>query len=208
MADIVKPEIRSKMMSGIRGKNTQPELALRRGLFARDVRFRLHVGSLPGRPDVVIRRFQTAILVHGCFWHAHAGCRYFKVPQGNRQFWSEKLGRNRQRDEISARALRNAGWRVAIVWECAIKTSAPTTVDLMIDFLRSGQDAIEVFASDTKEGMVVKAINSLGYFKTDTLGCLAERRATSASTRTELARKLDGSPTQPRGRPRSVRHSA
>lgn len=130
------------MMSGIRGKDTQPELVLRRGLFGRGVRFRLHVASLPGRPDIVTRRYRTAILVHGCFWHAHQGCRFFKVPDSNRAFWSEKLGRNRERDERSVAALRNAGWRVAIVWECAIRADPGQTLDLLCGFLESDQEQI------------------------------------------------------------------
>ena len=100
MADVVTPAVRSAMMSGIRGKDTQPELVLRRGLFSRGVRFRLHAASLPGRPDLVIHKYKTAVLVHGCFWHAHQDCAYFRIPEGNRRFWVEKLGRNKERDAL------------------------------------------------------------------------------------------------------------
>lgn len=136
------------MMSGIRGKDTQPELVLRRGLFSRGVRFRLHAASLPGRPDIVTRRYRATVLVHGCFWHAHQGCRFFKVPDSNRAFWSEKLGRNRDRDERSVAALRNAGWRVAVVWECGIRADPGKTLDLLCGFLESGQEQTTI-AADT-----------------------------------------------------------
>ena len=140
------------MMSGIRGKNTQPELILRKGLFNRGIRFRLHVTSLPGRPDVVIHKHRTAILVHGCFWHAHQGCRYFRIPDNTRRFWQEKLGRNSERDARSLAALKSAGWRVAVVWECATRVDAGMTLDLICNFLGSNQETIEVAA--TPEGKI------------------------------------------------------
>ena len=129
MADVVKPEVRSKMMSGIRGKDTQPELVLRKGLFHRGIRFRLHSASLPGRPDLVIKKHRVAILVHGCFWHAHEGCRYFRVPASNRPFWEKKLSQNRIRDGRNLTALQAAGWRAAVVWECAIRADPASVIE-------------------------------------------------------------------------------
>lgn len=161
MADVVKPEVRSRMMSGIRGKDTQPELVLRRGLFARGYRFRLHGASLPGRPDIVIRKYRTVILVHGCFWHAHIGCRYFHMPEGNHQFWKEKLGRNRERDAHAVSALQTAGWRVAIIWECATRASASATLGILCKFLRGNHDAIEISTSGTRAGLAVRAVEPL-----------------------------------------------
>lgn len=144
MADVVKPEVRSRMMSGIRGKDTQPELVLRKGLFHRGVRFRLHVASLPGRPDLVIRKFRAVVFVQGCFWHVHEGCRYFRMPSSNRQFWQEKLGRNRERDARNIVALKAAGWRVAVVWECATRVTAESTVDVVYGFLHSDVSYLEI----------------------------------------------------------------
>ena len=132
------------MMSGIRGKDTQPELILRRGLFSRGVRFRLHVRSLPGRPDIVIHKYRTAVIVQGCFWHAHQGCRYFRLPKSNRRFWSEKLEGNRNRDLRSYDALRAAGWRCAVVWECAIRADSDATTDSLFRFLSSDKLAIDI----------------------------------------------------------------
>ncbi len=136
-------------MSGIRAKDTKPELVLRRGLFSRGIRFRLHVASLPGRPDIVIRKYKAVIFAHGCFWHAHRGCRHFRLPESNREFWKEKLGRNRERDSRSVKALRVAGWRVAIVWECAVRADPARTLDLLCDFLGSAVPAIEIAAKES-----------------------------------------------------------
>lgn len=149
MADVVTPAARSAMMSGIRGKDTQPELVLRRGLFSRGVRFRLHSASLPGRPDLVIRKHQLAVFVHGCFWHAHKGCRFFRVPTGNRQFWVDKLGRNRERDAINVDRLRTAGWRVAVVWECATRCDPEATLDALYEFLTADRHFVEIAGSKT-----------------------------------------------------------
>lgn len=118
MADIVTPEKRSKMMAGIRGKNTRPELLVRQLLFSAGYRFKLHRRDLPGIPDIVLPRYRVAILVHGCFWHVHAGCRYAKLPSSNREFWQSKLQGNRERDQRNIRLLMEAGWRVLVVWEC------------------------------------------------------------------------------------------
>lgn len=109
------------MMAGIRGKNTKPELLLRKALHSDGFRFRLHDKSLPGRPDLVFPRYKAAVLVHGCFWHGHEGCKYFKVPSTRREFWLTKIEGNRDRDERSRAALEAAGWRTAVVWECATR---------------------------------------------------------------------------------------
>ncbi len=107
-------------MSGIRGKNTKPELIVRKALFAQGFRYRLHVKSLPGKPDVVLPKYRTVIFVHGCFWHGH-DCRLFKLPASNRAFWRAKIRRNQENDRKAVRALRKDGWRVITVWECALR---------------------------------------------------------------------------------------
>lgn len=116
--DVVSPTVRSQMMSGIRGKNTRPELLVRKILFATGFRFRLHRRDLPGMPDIVLPKYRAAIFVHGCFWHMHEGCRYAKVPSSNKEFWRNKLASNRERDRTSIDQLTDAGWRVLVVWEC------------------------------------------------------------------------------------------
>lgn len=120
MADIVDKETRSRMMSGIRGKNTRPEHHIRSLLHRNGFRFRLHVKDLPGKPDIVLPKFRAVIFIHGCFWHGH-DCHLFKLPGTRTDFWEAKIQRNRQNDNSAIVALEQAGWRVAIVWECALR---------------------------------------------------------------------------------------
>lgn len=135
MADVVSPSARSRMMSGIRGKNTWPERALRSALFAAGLRYRLHVRGLPGIPDLVFPKYRAVIFVHGCFWHRHAGCRYTTIPKANGDFWQKKFEGNVSRDARHVEMLLKLGWRVAIVWECSLKRSvedAAQTVGLWL----------------------------------------------------------------------------
>jgi DNA mismatch endonuclease (patch repair protein) len=120
MVDVVNKITRSRMMSGIRGKDTQPELLLRRALHAMGLRYRLHVPRLPARPDIVLPKHQAVVLVHGCFWHRHGNCRFATTPASNTKFWTEKFRRTVLRDRENLKALRTAGWRTAVVWECAL----------------------------------------------------------------------------------------
>jgi DNA mismatch endonuclease, patch repair protein len=120
MADVVSPDVRSRMMAGIRGTNTAPELILRRGLHAGGFRFRLHDRSLPGKPDLVFPRYRAVLFAHGCFWHGH-DCHLFRMPSTRPEFWSAKIARNREVDQRTEDALTDLGWRIGIVWECALK---------------------------------------------------------------------------------------
>lgn len=119
--DIVDPTVRSRMMSGIRGRDTAPELAVRRFLHAAGLRYRLHVRQLPGTPDLVFARHRAVVFVNGCFWHAHEGCSYFRLPATRTTFWRDKLAANVARDKRVESELEDDGWRVAIVWECAVR---------------------------------------------------------------------------------------
>jgi DNA mismatch endonuclease, patch repair protein len=120
MPDKFSRQIRSRIMSAIRGKNTTPELTVRRFLHAKGLRFRLHAPGLPGRPDLVFPKYRTVVFVHGCFWHLHQNCRFSRMPASNRRFWTAKLSGNRLRDRRKAQALRAAGWRVLTIWECQL----------------------------------------------------------------------------------------
>ena len=111
-------------MASIRGSNTSPERAIRVLLHSLGYRFRLHRKDLPGRPDIVLPRHQLAILVHGCFWHQHTGCRYATVPQSNKKFWREKLRGNVQRDSRVLENLSVLGWRTLVIWECNLKSES------------------------------------------------------------------------------------
>jgi len=121
MVDVVDSATRSRMMSGIKGKNTQPELQVRRYLHGRGLRFRLHVKDLPGKPDLVFPKFKAVVFVHGCFWHQHAGCKYATTPSSHQHFWTNKLSENVARDSYQIAALKGLGWRVFVVWECVLR---------------------------------------------------------------------------------------
>ncbi len=120
MADVVSPVVRSRMMAGIRGRDTAPEILIRSALHRSGFRFRLHGASLPGRPDLVFPRFRAVVLINGCFWHAHE-CVLFKWPQSRAAFWRDKIMANRRRDERVRKELRQRGWRVLEIWECALR---------------------------------------------------------------------------------------
>jgi DNA mismatch endonuclease (patch repair protein) len=120
LPDVVDAETRSRMMAAIKGKNTRPEMILRQGLHARGLRYRLHIPNLPGRPDMVFPSRRATLFAHGCFWHGH-NCPAFRPPATRTEFWLAKIERNREVDARSTKALLEGGWRVGIVWECALK---------------------------------------------------------------------------------------
>lgn len=130
MSDVVSPEVRSRMMAGIKGKNTRPEIQIRKLLFAAGYRFRLHRRDLPGTPDIVMPGKRIAIFVHGCFWHGHQGCKLAKIPSTRTDFWTAKITANRLRDRMAIDQLLLAGWRVLVVWECAVREKG-STAELM-----------------------------------------------------------------------------
>lgn len=121
MVDIVDGATRSRMMAAIRGKNTKPELIVRRYLHSCGYRFRLHRRDLPGRPDLVLPKYKLAIFVHGCFWHRHEGCAYATFPKTRKLFWEEKLSGNVKRDQAQLASLNSMRWRVLVIWECGLK---------------------------------------------------------------------------------------
>ena len=123
-------------MAGIRGKNTQPEMVLRRALHARGLRFRLHDRLLPGAPDIVLPKWRAAILVQGCFWHRHEGCRYASTPATRPEFWLRKFSDTVARDQTNLTRLQEQGWRVALVWECALRQAgAQSIADRIVGWL-------------------------------------------------------------------------
>ena len=119
--DRLTPKRRSWLMSRIKGRNTLPELLVRRIVFGLGYRYRPHVSSLPGKPDLVFARPRKTIFVHGCFWHGHARCRYGKLPKSRIDFWREKISANRRRDRRALRQLKTIGWKSLVVWQCELK---------------------------------------------------------------------------------------
>ena len=129
MADIVSPEKRSSMMSGIRGKDTKPEIIIRCLLHQFGYRFRLHRKDLPGRPDIVLPKWRTVIFVNGCYWHGHEDCHLFRPPKTRTEFWTNKIEKNQARDQRNHTALEDAGWKVLVIWECAVSKKLSLTAE-------------------------------------------------------------------------------
>lgn len=124
-------------MAAIKGKDTKPEMVVRRGLHARGLRFRLHRRDLPGRPDLVLPSKRIAIFVHGCFWHAHEGCQFYKLPDTNHERWRKKLEGNRARDIRDQNLLLSDGWRVIVVWECELRQNAERRLDELVSEIKA-----------------------------------------------------------------------
>ena len=129
--DVVDAATRSRMMAGIKGKNTKPELVVRHGLHALGFRYLLHDRRLPGKPDMVLPRWHAAVFVHGCFWHGH-DCPLFRWPGTRQDFWRQKIGRNQERDAEVEAALDRAGWRVLKIWECSMKGTGRIGVEAVL----------------------------------------------------------------------------
>lgn len=124
MTDLMTPEQRHRCMAAIKGKDTRPEMLVRKYLFSKGLRYRVNDKRLPGSPDIVLKKYKTVIFIDGCFWHAHKGCKYYKMPKTNVDFWRAKIARNIARDYVNNVDLELAGWKVIRVWECDVKTKA------------------------------------------------------------------------------------
>jgi len=122
MADVHSKEIRSKNMAAIKGKNTKPEMLVRKFLFANGHRYKLHDKNLPGKPDIVLPKYKTVIFVHGCFWHGHKSCKYFVVPKTRTEWWLNKINGNIVNDERALKTLIKEGWKIITIWECNLKS--------------------------------------------------------------------------------------
>lgn len=146
MTDVVDTRTRSRMMSGIRGGDTRPEMVVRRALFAAGFRYRLHRRDLPGAPDLVLSGRKVAVFVHGCFWHRHKECRYAKLPATRPEFWRAKLEGNAERDTRVIEALQATGWRVLVVWECAIRDKSTLSIlsEVLANWIRGNATLGEV----------------------------------------------------------------
>jgi DNA mismatch endonuclease, patch repair protein len=146
MVDIVDAATRSRIMAGIGSRNTQPELLVRRHLHAHGFRYTLDGAGLPGRPDIVLPKWKVAIFVNGCFWHWH-GCSLSKLPSSNRRFWRAKLKTNQTRDTVSQLALISAEWRIAVIWECALRgklaeSQLPPLIDKLDQWIRGNSKSM------------------------------------------------------------------
>jgi len=121
MADVHKPEVRSYNMSQIKSRDTKPEIMVRKFLHANGFRYRLHDKNLVGKPDIVLKKYNTVIFIHGCFWHGHKGCKYYVIPKTHTQWWLDKINRNKGKDMESIIALQQDNWNTITIWECELK---------------------------------------------------------------------------------------
>ena len=124
MSDVHNKETRSFNMSQIRSKNTKPEVLIRKFLFANGFRYRIHVKTLPGNPDIVLPKYKTVVFINGCFWHGHTGCKYYVVPKTRTEFWLNKIQKNISNDSINHYKLQQQGYNIIIIWECEVKNKS------------------------------------------------------------------------------------
>ncbi|MBL7083776.1 MAG: DNA mismatch endonuclease Vsr [Candidatus Aminicenantes bacterium] len=134
--DIWTKEKRSKVMSNIRSTDTSPEIRVRKMLFTQGYRYRLHVKNLPGKPDIVLPKYNAVVFVHGCFWHLHSGCRDGTIPKTRTSYWKDKLLKNKERDKDNINELRKQGWRVLQLWECEVENKSEEVLERLDNFLR------------------------------------------------------------------------
>jgi len=155
VTDVVSPSVRSRMMAAIRGKNTKPEMIVRLGLHSRGFRFRLHDPNLPGKPDLVLPKYRAVIFVNGCFWHMH-GCHLSKIPSSRPHFWREKLMKNKERDRDNVSRCIAKGWRVMIIWECALRGKGRLSVESILEqceiWLRSNEPELSLEGENSSAG--------------------------------------------------------
>mgnify|MGYP003498922919 FL=1 len=168
MSDTLSQTQRSYNMSRIRGKNTKPEILVRKGLHARGFRFRLHNKKLPGSPDIVLPKYGVAIMVNGCFWHGHKGCRYATKSKTNIEFWETKIARNRHRDEVTTAHLEALGWAVMTIWECELRNTSQL------------DDRLDALAEEIRYAGEVKRVKDMNK---------RQSRAAARREREELLRK-------------------
>lgn len=136
MVDVLTSAQRQLVMGRIKGKNTQPEIKIRSALHLKGLRFRLHQKNLPGRPDLVFQKYKCIVFIHGCFWHKH-DCHLFQQPATRKEFWKKKIDQNQLRDQEVLTSLRKSGWRIAVVWECALRGRSKLEFETLINSLAS-----------------------------------------------------------------------
>ncbi|MDK9558021.1 DNA mismatch endonuclease Vsr [Marinobacter sp. M216] len=160
MADVHDKKTRSRNMAAIKGKNTKPEVWLRKELFKRGFRYRLHRKDLPGKPDIVLPKYRAVIFVHGCFWHGHLGCPLFRIPSTRSEFWKEKISSNRHRDSRNVARLHELGWRVLELWECSIKgklrLDEHTLIQYASEWIRGSDAEAEISGLDSSKSIIKK----------------------------------------------------
>ena len=182
MTDRLTPAQRHLVMSHIRSRNTKPEIKVRQWLWRHGYRYRLNVKSVPGKPDIVMRNYRTAIFVNGCFWHGHKGCDKYRLPQTNVDFWKNKIYRNRKRDQENYRVLQENGWQVIVVWECQLtpkhieQTMNEVELQLNEKFLALHRKHIPVHYNTEEKQSLPMAAETLDYGKPSVFASKCEKK--------------------------------
>lgn len=135
MADVHSKEIRSYNISRIKGKNTKPEILVRKHLYSNGFRYKLNVKKLPGTPDIVLKKYRTIIFINGCFWHGHKGCKYFVIPKTKKEWWTDKIRKTQERDLKHQSKLKMIGWNIVVIWECQLKKNVQETTLSELNYL-------------------------------------------------------------------------
>lgn len=156
MADVMTQEQRRRCMAAIKGRDTKPEMTVRRFLFSKGLRYRVNNRKLPGTPDIVLKKYRTVVFIDGCFWHGHEMCKYYRLPKTNPDFWRHKIAMNIARDYANTVDLRLAGWRVIRLWECEIKTKAgrEKVLDDLYSLITGGHGNQRTYNADSDSGPV------------------------------------------------------
>lgn len=140
VADVFSKEYRSALMSRIRGKDTKPEVLIRKYLHSIGFRYKLHSDKLPGKPDIILPRHKVVILIHGCYWHGHEGCKYAQVPKTKTDWWLSKIAATKKRDTLTIQKLQDLGWRVMVIYECSLKPKVRSvTMSEIVNFIKQGK---------------------------------------------------------------------
>ena len=168
MTDRLTPQQRHAVMAAIRGKDTNPEVLVRRFLWHRGYRYRLNHKHLPGKPDVVLRKYRTCIFINGCFWHGHEGCKLYSVPKTNTEFWRKKVKRNKERDARVLQQVAEMGWHCITIWECQLKPDCRETTLQYLDYTLNDfflRDHHRVAEYEAGEGNVTRAAEEISVLK-------------------------------------------
>ena len=169
MTDTMTRQQRHDCMAAIKGKDTKPEMLVRKYLFSRGLRFRLHDRRLPGSPDIVLPKYKAVVMVDGCFWHGHEGCRFYRLPRSNVEYWETKITRNKNRDIVNEDKLKQMGWRVIRVWECEIRKVSDRQETLERLYRRITSPFMQPSPYSIETAPAVAAESSASYSPSDTL---------------------------------------
>ena len=161
--DVLTSEQRSRCMAAIKGKDTKPEMMVRKFLFSKGLRYRVNNRKLPGSPDIVLKKYKTVVFIDGCFWHGHEGCKYYRLPKTNEEFWSHKINANIARDNANTKDLKLAGWKVIRIWECEIKVKPKREETLEVLYRQIVGTSVEYHPEESDLNIAAEPASPYGF---------------------------------------------